>query len=152
MGLDADFTIHRTWIFPTTGEDAKNPVRDGWPVQEERLHVLTLRKNNRIHAWVCKNVDMDAHECKEVFLDVEQLKELEDVLTAFSKDANALPECTDDVWGSFFGDRDVGPEDQVWAVAYAKRIRAMREYIEKHKSSGYEMGKPWIGGFYKASW
>ena len=63
-----------------TGEKAKNPVRDGWPVQEERLHVLSLRKQNRIHAWVCKNIDMDAHECKEVFLGMDELKALEDTL------------------------------------------------------------------------
>ena len=152
MGLDADFTIHRCWIFPMTGEKAKNPVRDGWPVQEERLHVLSLRKQNRIHAWVCKNIDMDAHECKEVFLGMDELKALEDTLIAFSTDVNALPPCPDEVWGSFFGKRDVGPEDQECAVHYAKKIRAMREYIGEHTGSGYEIDKPWIGGYYKASW
>ncbi len=152
MGLDAEFRIHRSWIFPMTGEDAHNPVRDGWPVQEEQLHVLSLRKNNRIHAWVCMNVDMDAHACQEVFLGVDELKALEDTLIAFSTDMNALPPCPDEVWGAFFGDHDVGPEDQECAVHYAKRIRAMREYIEEHKGSGYEMDKPWVGGYYKASW
>ena len=152
MGLDATFTSHRHWMFPTTGENASNPVRDGFPVQEERLHVLDLRKNNRIHAWVCKNVDMDAHMCKEVFLGVEELKALEDTLIAFSTDVNALPECPDELWGSFFGYRDATPEDQEYAPLYAKRIRVMREYIEENKWAGPSESPPWVGAYYRASW
>ena len=153
MGLDAHFTIHVHWTHPMVSRgDQSNPVKDGWPVQEERLLVLDLRKHNRIHAWVCKNVDMRAHMCEDVEISVEQLKALEDALTAFSTDEDALPPCPDEVWGSFFGYRDATSEDQECAVHYAKKIRAMREYIERHKSSGTSLSLPFVGGFYRASW
>ena len=41
MGLDADFTIHVHWgeKDPITGRGDTHPMKDGWPIQEQRLHV-----------------------------------------------------------------------------------------------------------------
>lgn len=154
MGLDADFTIHVHWgeNDPITGRGDTHPMKDGWPIQEQRLHVLRLRKNNRIHAWVCKNVDTQAHQCEEVYISVDKLKELEQALRAFATDENALPECPDELRGSFFGPREVSHDEMECAPHYANQIRAMWEYIEKNKTEDMDLYNPSVTGYYWASW
>jgi hypothetical protein len=164
MGLDADFTIHVHWgeKDPITGLGENHPMKDGWAISEQQLHVMRLRMHHRIHAWICVNVDKSANACEEVYIDVADLKRLEQTLKKFATDPEALPACPKELWGESFGspgepwfEKEL-KNDMKNARQQAKKIRKMWKYIEKEGKklapNSLNLEHPMVHGYYLACW
>ena len=156
MGLDQYLYLIKRHYYG--GRDGEPILVDGFPLEQQRLHVVTWHKNHWVHQWFCTH-NKAANECYDVEIATSSLKALADNLEKWVDDPEVLPPVSKEFRGPFFGvceDDDDYEEARDLHRTYAKdevkQIRKAIEWLEQYEIGYNESLHETRYAIYKASW